>query len=132
MKERTAARRAADIMLSCRTEAAELFHVPSPEQVVLTFNATHGLNIALASLVKPGDRVVLSGYEHNAVTRPLAAVPDLRVRVVRAPERTDENGNPLPPEISLDLTGKKPGRGAAKVIAAPRPLRPPVKTGSPL
>ena len=34
------------------------------------------------------------------------------VRVVRAPERTDENGNPLPPEISLDLTGKKPGRGA--------------------
>ena len=34
------------------------------------------------------------------------------VRVMRAPERTDENGNPLPPEISLDLTGKKPGRGA--------------------
>lgn len=34
------------------------------------------------------------------------------VRVVRAPERADENGNPLPPEISLDLTGKKPGRGA--------------------
>ena len=34
------------------------------------------------------------------------------VRVVRAPERTDENGNPLPPEISLVLTGKKPGRGA--------------------
>ena len=34
------------------------------------------------------------------------------VRVVRAPERTDENGNPLPPEISLYLTGKKPGRGA--------------------
>ncbi len=34
------------------------------------------------------------------------------VRVVRAPERTDENGNPLSPEISLDLTGKKPGRGA--------------------
>ena len=34
------------------------------------------------------------------------------VWVVRAPERVDENGNPLPPEISLDLTGKKPGRGA--------------------
>lgn len=34
------------------------------------------------------------------------------VRVVRAPEKTDEAGNPLPPEISLDLTGKKPGRGA--------------------
>ena len=34
------------------------------------------------------------------------------VRVVKAPEKTDEAGNPLPSEISLDLTGKKPGRGA--------------------
>lgn len=34
------------------------------------------------------------------------------VRVVKAPQRQDENGQALPPEISLDLTGKKPGRGA--------------------
>ena len=34
------------------------------------------------------------------------------VRVVKAPEQTDEAGNPLPAQISLDLTGKKPGRGA--------------------
>lgn len=34
------------------------------------------------------------------------------VRVVKAPQREDESGNPLPAEISLDLTGKKPGRGA--------------------
>lgn len=34
------------------------------------------------------------------------------VRVVKAPQKEDENGNPLPPEISLDLTGKRPGRGA--------------------
>ncbi len=34
------------------------------------------------------------------------------VRVVKAPEQTDDSGNPLPPEISLDLTGKRPGRGA--------------------
>lgn len=34
------------------------------------------------------------------------------VRVVKAPERSDEAGNLPPPEISLDLTGKKPGRGA--------------------
>ena len=33
-------------------------------------------------------------------------------RVVRAPQKEDESGSPLPPEISLDLTGKKPGRGA--------------------
>jgi len=34
-------------------------------------NATHGLNIAIRSVVPPGGRVVISGYEHNAVTRPL-------------------------------------------------------------
>ena len=34
------------------------------------------------------------------------------VRVVRSPEKQDEDGKPLPQEIQLDLTGKKPGRGA--------------------
>lgn len=69
-----AAMRAADTAFQCRSELAELFHVPSPEQVVFTMNATHGLNIAIKSLVPPGGRAVISGYEHNAVTRPLAAL----------------------------------------------------------
>ncbi len=35
------------------------------------------------------------------------------VRVVKAPDETDENGEVLKAgEISVDLTGKKPGRGA--------------------
>ena len=35
------------------------------------------------------------------------------IRVVKAPEKTDENGNVISGgEISLDLTGKKSGRGA--------------------
>ena len=77
-----AARRAADLMLRCRTEAAELFDVPQPDNVVLTGNATHGLNIAIRSLVSPGDTVVISGYEHNAVTRPLHAIGGVSVRIV--------------------------------------------------
>ena len=68
-----AADAAARAAYACRTEAAELFDAV-PEQVVFTMNATHGLNIALRSLVRPGGRVVLSGMEHNAVTRPLAAL----------------------------------------------------------
>ena len=60
---------AADTAFACREAAADLFHVQDPEHVVLTFNATHGLNIAIKSLVKPGDTVLISGYEHNAVTR---------------------------------------------------------------
>ena len=77
-----AARRAAELMLRCRTEAAELFGVPEPDNVILTSNATHGLNIAIKSLVSPGDTVVISGYEHNAVTRPLRAVGGVSARIV--------------------------------------------------
>lgn len=77
-----AARKAAEVMLNCRTAAAELFHVESPENVVMTSNATHALNIAIKSLVSPGDTVVMSGYEHNAVTRPVTAIGNVAVRVV--------------------------------------------------
>ena len=68
----TAAMAAAKIVLRCREQAAELFRC-QPEQVVMTSNCTHGLNIAINTLVKPGARVVISGFEHNAVTRPLHA-----------------------------------------------------------
>lgn len=81
----SAAMAAAETAFTCRSEAASLFHVENPEHVVFTFNATHGLNIAIKSLVHPGSRVVISGYEHNAVTRPLHAIPNVKLRVVRTP-----------------------------------------------
>lgn len=62
---------AADCAYECRAELAGLFNVKEPENVVFTMNATHGLNIAIQTLIKSGDRVVISGWEHNAVTRPL-------------------------------------------------------------
>ena len=68
-----AAGNAADVVYSCREEAGRLFDC-LPEQVVLTTNCTHGLNMAIRSLVKPGSRVVVTGFEHNAVTRPLYAL----------------------------------------------------------
>lgn len=76
---------AAETAFACREEAAKLFHVSQPERVVFTFNATHGLNIAIGTLAKPGSRVVISGYEHNAVTRPLHGIPELELRVARGP-----------------------------------------------
>ena len=65
-----AAMEAAQQVYRCREAAARLFHCGA-EQVVFTSNCTHGLNIAIRSLVHPGDRVVISGFEHNAVTRTL-------------------------------------------------------------
>lgn len=64
------ANRAAQMVYNCRRTAGKLFGC-RPEQVVFTNNCTHGLNLAIKTLVKPGARVVISGFEHNAVTRPL-------------------------------------------------------------
>ena len=67
-----AAMAAAETVYRCRETAADLFSC-QPEQVAFTSNCTHGLNIAIHSLVQPGDKVVISGFEHNAVLRPLHA-----------------------------------------------------------
>ena len=65
-----AAMRAGRVLLRCRETAGEMFDC-CPEHVVLTGSCTHGLNMAIRSLVKPGSSVVVSGFEHNAVLRPL-------------------------------------------------------------
>ncbi|MEG2096749.1 MAG: aminotransferase class V-fold PLP-dependent enzyme [Pseudoflavonifractor sp.] len=76
---------AAETAFACRQAAAALFGLADPERVVFTMNATHGLNLAIKSLVKPGDKVLISGYEHNAVVRPLACMEGVEVVVATAP-----------------------------------------------
>ncbi len=67
----------------CREAAAQLFGLDDPQQIVFTLNATHALNIAIRSLVKPGDKVVVSAWEHNAVTRTLQSIPGVEVVVAK-------------------------------------------------
>ena len=69
---------------ACREAAGKLFHVPA-ERVVFTSNATHGLNIAIKSVVRPGDTVLVSGYEHNAVSRPISNIEGVTVRIATSP-----------------------------------------------
>lgn len=68
-----AAMRAADEVYLCREDISGLFNAEGPEKVIFCFNATHALNIAVNSYVKKGTRVMVSGYEHNSVMRPLYA-----------------------------------------------------------
>ena len=62
--------KAAQRVFSARETAGALFSC-APERVVFTQNCTHALNLAIKTLVPRGGRVVVSGFEHNAVTRPL-------------------------------------------------------------
>ena len=80
----SAAMAAAEKAYECRNVAAKLFGVPEPERVVFTMNATHALNIAIKTLAHKNDRVVISGYEHNSVLRPLNAI-DAQVCVAASP-----------------------------------------------
>jgi cysteine desulfurase / selenocysteine lyase len=54
-----------------RTALAKLLHAESADRLILTFNATDALNIAIKGLVRPGDHVITSQAEHNSVNRPL-------------------------------------------------------------
>ncbi len=62
---------AAEKLLEARESIAAHFGCDSPENVVLTLNATYALNIAIRAKVKPGSHVITSDLEHNAVMRPL-------------------------------------------------------------
>ena len=62
----------------------EFFGGEDADRLVFTANSTEALNIAIHSLVSPGDPVVISGYEHNSVTRPLHAL-GAQVRVAESP-----------------------------------------------
>ncbi|MBR2890106.1 MAG: aminotransferase class V-fold PLP-dependent enzyme [Oscillospiraceae bacterium] len=64
---------AAQTVYRCREQAAALFGCEA-EQVAFTGSCTQGLNTAVRTLVRPGDRVLISGFEHNAVVRPLHAL----------------------------------------------------------
>lgn len=81
----SAAMGAAALLFSCREAAADFFHVSAPDQVIFTSNATMALNIAIKTLVRPGMTVVMSCYEHNAVTRCVKAIPDITVLIAEGP-----------------------------------------------
>jgi len=62
------------IVYEARERIAALFHAPDPLRVVFGANVTEALNLVLRGYLRPGDHVVVSSMEHNAVMRPLRAM----------------------------------------------------------
>jgi cysteine desulfurase family protein len=77
-----------------REAVAELFNAPDPLRIIFTQNATHALNIAIRGLLRPGDRVVTTGMEHNSVMRPLRALEEQGVELAVVPCRADGSLDP--------------------------------------
>lgn len=72
---------AARVVLEAREVLADFFQISDPAQLVFTSGATEAINLGLFGLLEPGDRVVTTSMEHNAVTRPLRALADRGLRV---------------------------------------------------
>jgi len=58
-------------VMHARKLVAKLFSIRNPERILFFLNATQAINQAIKGWVRPGDHVVASGMEHNAVRRPL-------------------------------------------------------------
>ncbi len=65
---------AARMVATVREQVAELLGAPDPLHVVFTLNVTHAINVALHSLLRPGNHVVTTSVEHNSMLRPLTAL----------------------------------------------------------
>ena len=61
----------ADIIYDTRRLAAQVFDVPDPTRVIFTANATQALNMALYAMAQTRRHFAISGFEHNAVYRPI-------------------------------------------------------------
>ena len=57
--------------LSLRERLSDFFQHDDASRVILTSGATAALNLAIKGSLKPGDHVLVSSMEHNAVMRPL-------------------------------------------------------------
>ena len=80
-----------ELVFETRQMLAELFHGGDCKNVVFTKNVTESLNVILKGFLKPGDHVLVSAMEHNAMMRPIRQLEKQGVAFDRIP--CDEQGN---------------------------------------
>ena len=73
------------VTLSLREQLKRFFHFPEKAtHVILTPGNTYGLNCLIKGYLHPGDHVIISSMEHNAVMRPLLLTPEVSFDRVQA------------------------------------------------
>ena len=93
---------AAGGVLAVREKLCALVNGPDPRNVCFTPGATYGLNFLLHGLLRPGDKVLTSPMEHNAVLRPLEQLKSRGVEVEYLP--CTDRGELLPDGLAERLT----------------------------
>lgn len=78
-----------ELVYETRQRLCSLFGGKDCKNVAFTKNVTESLNVILKGLLKPGDHVLVSSMEHNAVMRPLVQLEKLGISFSRIPCRRD-------------------------------------------
>jgi cysteine desulfurase family protein len=92
---------AARIADEARMALAQLFNAPDPAGVAFTMNATQAINMALKGLLQPGDHVITTSIEHNAMWRPLKALERRGVALTAVPCAPDGTLDPADVEAAI-------------------------------
>ncbi|MDD3269416.1 MAG: aminotransferase class V-fold PLP-dependent enzyme [Syntrophomonadaceae bacterium] len=59
------------ILVEAREALARLFNIEDSFRIAFTTNITEAINMGLKGIIRPGDHVITTSMEHNAVARPL-------------------------------------------------------------
>lgn len=85
----SSAYRTEEFVYETRQNLADLFNATDCKNVIFTKNITESLNVILKGFLKPGDHVITSSMEHNAVMRPLVQLREKGVSFTRVPCNVD-------------------------------------------
>jgi cysteine desulfurase family protein len=86
-----------------RALTARFIHAPEVERVIFTLNCTDAINLGLKGILKPGDHVITSRLEHNAVLRPLSRLEETGITVTKV-AISPETGAVLAADIEKAIT----------------------------
>lgn len=94
----------AEMVLDTRQQLCKLFHFGQSRNVVFTPSITYSLNYIIKGLLQPGDHVIVSSMEHNAMMRPLCQMAARGVSFDTAQAGPDGS---LDPQQVVDLINPK-------------------------
>lgn len=101
---------AMELVYDTRKLLCTLLGIKRPCNLIFTFNATESINMALKGYLEPGDRVLTTSYEHNAVWRPLKNLEKYRGIQIEHMECTTEGA------FDFEAVRKRMG-GGVKLVA---------------
>ncbi|HEX2936764.1 MAG TPA: aminotransferase class V-fold PLP-dependent enzyme [Bacteroidales bacterium] len=93
--------KAGSIMLQAREALARLFNISDSLRIAFALNITEALNTGLKGILQPGDHVITTSMEHNAVARPLNVLANQGIEWTTVQCAPDGSLDPLEVEKAI-------------------------------